>query len=367
MRRRAIAAALAALALSAFVAPAAARETPSAWQLYTATAQLNDRLALLGQGASTLGLPRKRVVLELRFENRDGYTIEVVAFGQTVVLGVTRARAHTVRGRHGGRRKVRELVSSVAYLAHGKVTPTSIAASFGARGRIAVRFRPSGRALHSTRKAGCKKPSDAIIADLGVFAGELRFQGEGGFTSADIHRVAGRSVDVVALVRCLFGVTPKRRSVLPPPSPPLGIGLPGLVAARGTAPDAPGVPTQPSGGPKTTTLVANSKAPLARIVFAAQARGKGRVRFLAADETSEGSLGILRLVYARGARPGFSANDTLSHATVTPPPPFKGTGVFEHGAGNQKGWSGPLSVSFLGAPRVPLTGPPFGAWLLRDF
>jgi len=373
MRGRTTAIAVAAAALLALAAPppapatvAAARETPSARHLYAATARLNDRLALLGQGSGTLGLPRKRLLLELRFKNRDGYSIAIAAFGQTVALSVTRARAHRGRGRHGGLRKVRDLVSETTYLAHGSVTSTSIRASFGDRGRIAVHFHRAGRALRSTRKAGCKKPSGAVIADLGVFTGELRFEGEGGFTSASVRRVPGRAVDVVALVRCLLGLTPKHRSVLPPPSSPLGISLPGLVAARGTVPSAPGVPTHPSSGPKATTLVANSKAPLARTVFAAQGQGKRRTRFLAADEASEGSLAVVRLVYVRGAPSSLSFNRILSHAAATPPPPFKGTGVFEHGAGSEKSWSGSLTVSFLGAPQVPLAGPPFGAWLLRD-
>lgn len=368
MKKRTIAAVLTVAALFLCAAPApAAKATPSARHLFAAATRLNDRLALLGQGSSTLGLPRNRALSELRFENRDGYTITVIALGQTVALSVTRAHAHAGHGRDGKKRKVRDRISEATYLAHGKVTPTLIEASFGDRGKIAVRFRPGGRDLRSTRKAGCKRPSDSIIARLGVFTGELRFEGERGYTSAAVHRVRGRSVDFAALVRCLLGLAPGRYAVLPRPESPLGIRLPGLIAARGSAPSAPGVPTHPSTRPKATTLVANSKAPLARTVFAAQVRGAGRARFLAADEASDGSLGIVRLVYVRSAPSRFSFDGILSHAAATPPQPFSGTGTLEHGPGGTKSWTGSLTVSFLGAPQVSLTGSPFGAWLSRGF
>lgn len=151
--------------------PAVAKSSPSAPALLVGVSQLNDELALLGQGSSTLGMSRNRALSELRFENSDGYTISVVAFGQTVALSVTHAH---------GQRQGHSPASTTTYLAHGKVTPTSIAASFGDRGRIAVRFQPSGRKVRPTRKAGCKISGDGVIARLGVFAGELSFRGEGG-------------------------------------------------------------------------------------------------------------------------------------------------------------------------------------------
>ena len=367
MRRRRIACGLLTLAaLSCAAAPAvAAQRAPSASQLYAGLAGLNERLALMGQGSSSLGLSRDRALSELRFENRDGYTISVTAFGQTVALDVSRARFR-LQGRGEQRRRVRERVSETTYLAHGRVTPRSIEASFGDRGRIALRFRPSGRKLHATRKAGCKRPSDAVIADLGSFDGELRFRGEGGFTSVDAHRVPGRSVNLGGLLACLFGSSPKRDAALPPARAPLGIRLPGLVAERG-GPSVPAVPAHPGSGPRSTTLVADRKEALARIVFAAQVRGDGRPRFLAVDQASEGSLGIVRLAYVRGVPTAFSFDDILSSGTVSPPPPFHGSGELRRGPRNAKSWSGPLAVSFLGAPHVPLTGTPFGAWLSQGF
>lgn len=360
MRARLACGCLALVAALVCAQPAAADSSPAAPALFAGASQLNDELALLGQGSSALGLPRNQALSELRFENSDGYAITVIAYGQTVALRVTHAR---------GQRKGRGSASTSTYLAHGKVTPTSIAASFGDRGRVAVRFLPSGRTLRATRKAGCKSPSGGIVARFGVFAGELRFQGEGGFTSAEVHRVVGRSIDFNALVACLFGATPRgERAVLPAPKLPWGLRLPGAgVGVRNATPETPGAHTHPSHGPKPTTLLADHKTPLTRTVFAAQARGRGRVNLLALESASEGSIGVIRFVKAQAAPSVFSANGILSSASVKPPAPFSGTGGYEQGPGNTKSWTGSLAVSFLGAPHVPLTGSQFTARLARGW
>ncbi|HEY8816098.1 MAG TPA: hypothetical protein VIP57_13470 [Candidatus Dormibacteraeota bacterium] len=340
--------------------PAAAKSSPSASALLAGASQLNDELALLGQGSSTLGLPSNRSLSELRFENSAGYTIAVVAYEQTVALSVTHAH---------GRRKGHGPASTTTYFAHGKVTPTSIAASFGDRGRIEVRFRPSGRKLRATRKAGCKRSGDGVLARYGVFAGELRFQGEGGFTSAEVHRVPGRSVDFDALITCLYGATPRaQRAVLPAPKLPWGLHLSGAgVGVRRATPETPSVQTHPSSGPKPTTLLADHKTPLTRTVFAAQAPGRGKVRLLALESASEGSIGVIRFVKAQADPSVFSVNRILSSASVKPPAPFSGMGAYEQGPGNARSWTGSLAVSFLGAPHIPLTGSPFVARLARGW
>jgi hypothetical protein len=361
--RQAIRVLLALAALSFAALPAAAAQAqPTAPQLYAGVARLNERLTLMGQGSSSLGLPRNRALSELRFENRDGYTISVTGVGQTVALDVRRTRFHTEGGR-----KVRERVAETTYLAHGRVTSHSIEASFGDRGRIALRFLPSGRSIHASRKAGCRRPNDAVIADLGVFDGELSFRGEGGFTSAEVHRVRGRSVDLRALMACVLGLSPRADVELPVAHPPLGIHLPGLVAEAASALPVPAAPTHPSTGPRSTTLVAEHKEALARTVFAAQVRGDGHPRFLAADQASEGSIGVVRLVYVRGPAPAFSFDDSLSSAAVDPPPPFSGSAELRRGPHNAKSWAGTLAVSFLGEPHAALAGAPFGAWLSQGF
>ncbi len=358
MRERiAIAALVAAMALLCAAQAAAAGTSRSAQELLAGASRLNDQLALLGQGLRGFGPSSDRALLELKFENRDGYAISVLAFDQTVALSVSR--------RHGPRKR-RKRASMTTYLAHGKVTPTSIDASFGDRGRIAVRFRPFGRDLRATRKAGCRRSSKRPLAQHGIFAGELRFRGEDGYTSARVHRVRGHSIDFDALLACLVGSPPGRHAVLPAPRSPFGLNVPGLAAMRWGAPqDVPGVRTHPNERPKATTLLADSKLPLARTLFAAQVRGEGRTRFAAIDARSEGAIGVIRFVNVRGARPAFAFDDSLAGASVAPPAPFSGRGTFQHSVA--EAWTGSLAVSFLGAPRVPLAVSPFRARLLRNW
>jgi hypothetical protein len=328
MRRLAAIAALA-CAVLLWASPAAVAATPSASRLTAAASQANRELELLGRVAAPIGLPRHGAIAVLRLENRDGYEISVVAFGQTVALAVSRA----------------DNPSAVTmYLAHGRVTPTSIRASFAARGRIALRLGSSSQALRLPRHPGCALPGHGVIGRSGVYVGKLSFQGEDGYTSARAHRVKGTSIDLRALSSCLTGLSRKRLAALPP-----------------------SVPTHPSAGPKPTTLVADDKLPLARTVFAARAGGSSRSRFLATEEGSEGSLGVVRFVFVSGPRPAFAFDDALSFAGVTPPPPFSGTATFQRGPGAGKSWTGSLAVSFLGAPDVPLTGSPFRAQLTRGW
>jgi hypothetical protein len=343
-------------------ADAVATTSPSAPVLLARATQVRDELALLGQVSSPLGLPHNRVLSELKFTNQDGYTITVVAFGQTVGLSVSREHGR----RHG--RSARSS-STTTYLAHGKVTPTSIQASFAERGRIAVRFRPAGRKIRATRHAGCSKSSDSVIGKLGLFVGELRFRGEDGYTSAEVHRVHGGSIDFSTLIACLLGAArPGQHALLPSLRPPLW--LPAFQTAthlHSAGPRTPGVRTHPSRRPKQTTLVADRKLPLSRTVFDAQLRGKGRTHFLAIDESSEGSIGIVRFVIVTGPQSAFTFDDPLASATVAPPAPFSGDGAFQHGPGSEKIWAGSLAVSFLGAPRVPLTGSPFRTQLVQGW
>ena len=356
MRGRHVLAGIAvAAALVAPPAAAVAAPLPSAPVLFARATQVDAELALLGQGTGSLGLPHHSALSELKFTNHDGYTISVVAIDQTVALSVSREHGH-----HHGRRPSRS--SATTYLAHGKVTPTSIEASFADRGRIAVRFRPSGPALRADGRAGCRKPSRGLLGRPGVFVGELRFRGEGGYTSAEVHRIPGGSIDFGALIACLLGANRHGFSFSPHPF--------SRVSAFGIAAHpygAPGVRTHPTAGPKPTTLFADRKLPLSRTVFGAQRRGKGRTRFLALDESSEGSIGVVRIATATASPSAFSFDARLFRADVAPPAPFSGDGAFRHGSGSEKSWTGALAVSFLGAPRTPLTEAPFKAQLFQGW
>ncbi|HMJ72011.1 MAG TPA: hypothetical protein VK471_01465 [Solirubrobacterales bacterium] len=348
--------------LWASASDAVAARTPSAAALLARVTRPGDELGLLGQSSGPFGPSRKETAAELKFTNRDGYRFSVVAFGQTVALSVSNGR-EDLRGRAVGRS------STTTYLAHGKATPTSIQASFGDRGRIDLRFRPSGRELHASRHAGCRRTSRSVVAKFGLFVGELRFRGEGGYTSAETHRLHGGTVDLAALLACrpdakLPGLGGLSTPSQPSPGPIVG-GT--VLRLRGAGSSSPSVPTHPSRGPKRTTLLASLKLPLSRAVFGARMVGTGSARFLAAEEVTEGRIGILRLVSVSSPQSSFSFDDTLADAAVAPPTPFSGKGVFQQGPEGAESWAGSLVVSFLGAPKVPLTGSSFRARLTQSW
>jgi hypothetical protein len=295
-------------------------------------------------------------LVKLSFENRDGYKIDVAGFGQTVALSVISRRG--------------DGSSSATYLAHGTVTPTSIQASFADRGRVALRFRPTGRKIRlGGHDSHCGPDRDGVVGSHGVFVGGLRFRGEADYTSVSVHRAGGASVDYRDVISCLLsGLSSKRHAALPAGRLPAGLpplGLPAPVVHR-TIPGELDVPTYPSPGPKATTLSADGKLPLDRTLFGARARGGEKPRFVAIDEHSEGSIAIVRYVTLRAAPATFVSDDALSLASVTPPPPFSGTGTWQR-SGSEKSWTGSLAVSFLGAPHVPLTGSRFSSRLVRGW
>lgn len=338
-------------------ASAVAAASPSA-ALLARVSQPGEELGLLGAAQGPFGTRRKETAAELKFTNRDGFRFTVVAFGQTVALSVSNGR-EDLRHRLAGRS------STTTYLAHGKVTPSSIQASFGDRGRIALRFRPSGRELRASRHAGCRRPSHNLVARFGVFVGELRFRGEGGYTSAETHRVHGGSVDLAALLACRPSANlPGLGGLSTTPGPAAQGAEPGR---GGSGPSSPAVPTHPSHGPKRTTLLASLKLPLSRAVFEARITDEGSARFLAAEELTEGRVGILRLAGTSSPPATFSFDDTLANAAVAPPMPFSGQGVFQQGIAGGESWTGSLVVSFLGAPRVPLTGSSFTTRLTQSW
>jgi len=340
-----LAIAVVAAILCVFASDAAASGAPLAPTLLARITQPRDELALLGQSSGPFGLSRRSRASELKFTNQDGYQFTVVAFGQVIALSVS-------NGREGLSDKAVGRSSITTYLAHGKATSTSIRASFGDRGRIDLHFRPSGREVHASRHAGCRRPSSSTIAQLGLFVGELRFRGEGGYTSAEAHRVHGGTVNLAALVSCRPGGK-----------------LPGLAESSAQRPDStsPAVQTHPSNGPKRTSLLASFKLPLSRTVFGVRTGGTGSARFLAAEEASEGRIGIIRLASVSAPQSAFTFDDALANAAVAPPTPFSGKGVFQQGTGVAESWTGSLAVSFLGAPGVPLTGSLFRTRLAQSW
>jgi hypothetical protein len=260
-------------------------------------------------------------------EAQHGYEISVTGVGDVVAIEVTRpARNKSPLQKFLGLEQ-----AATAYVARGTVTPTRIAANFGKFGRVDVRFRPSGRVAKSKPRRRCRGV-DHFTSRLGVFVGGIRFSGEKHYATVRAHRAKGRIRSPLQL-RCVgsfFRPRPGRR--------------------------ARPVRQHPSFTP--TFLVAGWRHAIAATELLSF-RSKRVTLFLAISEESMGSMAELRYAIATARSKVFDMNDALTAATIAPPAPFHGKGIYAAAPDGTASWTGPLSVSFPGAPRTPLTGPQF--------
>jgi hypothetical protein len=263
--------------------------------------------------------------LKFQFTASDGYKMTVAGYDATATINATKP------GRSHDR-------AWSTYIARGKVSPTAIDASFGPLGNVDMRFHPSGGVRYGKRHKDCIGP-DRYTIQPGVFAGSLRFRGEGGYTAANVRRVKGKVV-TPRFLNCLDSFFEEFERI------------------RHHKP--------PANKPKVTRLSAFMRSGLTAVLFGVSKRQQ-RTGYLAEIEQTVGSLGIFRGVFVHASPATFVADNALSLAGVTPPAPFSGSASFQRGPTGAKSWTGPLAVSFPGAPNVPLTDPRFKAQLTRSW
>lgn len=268
---------------------------------------------------------KPRQVLEFRLKGSGGYAISVkaVSGGPNASVQVERAPSHSSKG-----------VALTTYIARARVSTRRITAQFPGLGRIEVRFDPSGRVLHGIPQGNCRGP-DRITTRPGTFRGLIEFRGEGGYTSVSAHQAAGSAASPPAL-HCLGALTP-------------GSGQP------------------PRSEPKLTTVDAIARRGLLATAFEAQSSGTQKALYLATSEETRGQLAISRIAIAPGPAGTFATDSALTFASVSPPPPFTGTGTLARNADGSRIWAGSLAVNFPGAENVPLTGPQFRTRLIRSW
>jgi hypothetical protein len=267
--------------------------------------------------------------LLLHTSGSNGYSISFGAEGATALLRV--GRRSQLPSRSG---------ASSVYVARARLRGTSVKATFGDLGTVSVRFQPSGRVKRSRARRGCRG-SDHFTTRFGTFVGNFDFEGEAGYTVVHLRRAKGRVVSPLALEcdgRAL--ATPRARDSR-------------ASAARERL--------------KPTTLRAGWRLGLSAASFTAIVDPVRGARFFASVARSEGSLGVYRFAFALASPLAFVANDALSLAGVTPPPPFSGNATLQRATNGAKSWAGPLAVSFPGAPQVPLTGSQFKVQLIRGW
>lgn len=273
--------------------------------------------------------PRRSWESRFKIQTRQGYDLSVVAIDD--VVGVI-VRKHRRPGSDPRKRFRRQGAAVSMYVARGTVTTRRIKASFGEFGRIAVRFRPSGRVVKSPRRRHCRG-AHRFTSRPGVFVGKVRFTGEKRYVAVRAHRVKGRIRSPLRL-RC--SSRGQRRASAKRYARPVGNG-----------PDF-----------SFNVLQAGQREALAATEFLAFQVGSKTLYFVLREE-SRGKMAVVRYAMAMAPSSSFAENEALTAAKLDPPRPFAHAGHYVASADGTKAWGGNLSVALPGAPRFPLTGPQF--------
>ncbi len=248
----------------------------------------------------------------------DGYKVGVSTFGSAVFLEVW-------RGDRGKR-------IATSYMARGVARPERLQATFGQFGKVKMRFRPSRHRTWVGKRRTCRG-ANRFIKKHGVFRGNLRFRGEGGYVSVRIHRAKGAVV--IPAPKCR-----KRR------------GGPGFDFSFNPFEPRAGLLSVMRQGIDATALLA--------------LEGRRTTQFVATTEDSRPRVAIVRTAVLRKHSP-IRIDEALTAARLTPPAPFHGTGRYRAYPDGATSWSGDLTVNFPGAPRFPLTGPSWETFLEVPF
>lgn len=207
--------------------------------------------------------------------------------------------------------------SGAIYEVPATVTKTSMQASFGAPGEIAVTFHPSGQAKRVRPSCGGK----SFAFDSGSYEGTIRFNGEEGFTSVEATSAKG---DLGFLINILCpGISGGSGGPFLP-----GAELNAYVGASRQGAHVKVVKNQPS-------AAAHYEA-----------------------EVSEVHEGVSIGRFANVVEPAgtFVFDSKVKTATLHPSAPFSGTGRFNRAAPPANRWSGDLTVDLPGRAAVKLNG-----------
>ena len=142
--------------------------------------------------------PPRPALPSFSFLASKGYEIVVEGAESTVFLSVFRpgAAGRATSSSSGAAKGPSSFGAAITtYIARGEVSSRGLRAGFADLGRVAVHFHPSG----AGRSRGCRRAGHSLLA--GVFRGEIDFEGEGGYTSAHLHRAKG-IVRLLGASRC---------------------------------------------------------------------------------------------------------------------------------------------------------------------
>jgi hypothetical protein len=223
--------------------------------------------------------------------------------------------------------------AAAIYVVRSEDAPgNGIEAAFPGRGRISVRFHPSGPVKREPAFCGDRAP----VRQNGVFSGVIRFAGEREFTRVAVENGRGFVYHSFKEV-CKDGDDGDSRS------PPFYFLQ---ESAR-------------SGGRETSFTATK---PIDETAF-----GESASYFASQNERRHGML-IARIAVANAASETFAIAGLPNRpesATIAPPHPFSGTASFHASPGGRAEWEGTLAVDLPGAGTVKLTGPLFRPELCR--
>jgi hypothetical protein len=208
--------------------------------------------------------------------------------------------------------------SAAIYTASATVTQAGIQADLGALGKVSVALVLSGQKTTERPRCGGKP----VTYETASYQGTIEFHGEGGYTEAS-------ATSAPLLTKLLLSLA----CSAPGSTELIASGLPGASLSVGSLSKRPGL-----------SLKVKKNRPDAHTSIEV--------------EISEENDGI-KIARGTSMSTGSSAFDydpLLRTATVEPPAPFSGRGVFHRKAPASKRWTGNLAVDLPGREDVPLTG-----------
>ncbi len=183
----------------------------------------------------------------------------------------------------------------------------------GSRGGYDLRFHAKKTKMIDPPKGCTGKQAKARI---GVWKGQIKFRGEGGYTSVDATRARGRVVPEHSLWHCGHQVKGTQLFVVGGPPPP-------PIQFTAFKPD--------QGSTASFTATSSETVP-----------------------ATGATVTVSRQVAVNGTSGQFVLTPGKTGAYVYPPAPFSGTGRYSK---VDSSWSGSLTVDFPGEPNFALHGP----------
>ncbi len=245
-----------------------------------------------------------------------------------------------------------EVLRSVTYSTQGKLFGDGgFEAKLTGVGRVGVHFKQE-TASKTPVDDGPYCPEGLMTTRRGVFVGSVNFRGKAGFTKAKARRADGHLLETARLV-----------CHVPVASAP----------EQTRAPEVP-LPT------RSATIYASGPSGPAAITFSSAgsnidqsgfgAGGLPTINFQATYKSELRGMGVAARVYVTSPRSTFFSIPVpvgaLTDATIAPPKPFSGSGIFHLETPTSASWTGELAVAMPGVGTVPLTGPGITAQLCEE-